>query len=115
MSLSVKLLAGYYVRGNFCCNRSNIIYLISCKNCEHQYIGSAIDFKTRFMIHKSNIKTKKDLHRFLQVQLVLSVVSDLDLENKLWEREKYWQCQLFTNTHGMNSVSDLYASKRKRI
>ena len=50
---------------------------------------------------------------FLQVQLIESVVSDLDLENKLWEREKYWQCQLFTNTHGMNSVSDLYASKRK--
>ena len=41
------------------------------------------------------------------------MVSDLDLENKLWEREKYWQCQLFTNTHGMNSVSDLYAGKRK--
>ena len=36
-----------------------------------------------------------------------------DLEGKLWEREKYWQCQLFTNTHGMNSVSDLYSSKRK--
>ena len=52
-------------------------------------------------------------HRFLQVQLMESVVSELDLENKLWEREKYWQCQLFTNTHGMNSVSDLYASKRK--
>ena len=52
-------------------------------------------------------------HRFLQVQLIESVVSDLDLENKPWEREKYWQCQLFTNTHGMNSVSNLYAGKRK--
>ena len=52
-------------------------------------------------------------HRFLQVQLIESVVSDLDLENKLWEREKYWQCQLFTNIHGMNNASDLYASKRK--
>ena len=111
-------------------NSSNVIYLISCKNCEDQYIGSAIDFKARIRINKSNIKTKKDRcgtarhfnnkcsdvqnpHRFLQVQLIESVVSDLDLENKLWEREKYWQCQLFTNTHGMNSVSDLYASKRK--
>ena len=44
-----------------------------------------------------------------------SVVSELDLENKLWEREKYWQCQLFTNTHGMNSVSDLYVSKEKDV
>ena len=23
------------------CNSSNVIYLISCKNCEDQYIGSA--------------------------------------------------------------------------
>ena len=41
------------------------------------------------------------------------MVSELDLENKLWESKKYWQCQLFTNTHGINSVYDLYASKRK--
>ena len=54
-------------------------------------------------------------HRFLQVQLMESVVSELDLENKLWEREKYWQCQLFTNTHGMNSVPDLYVSKEKDV
>ena len=77
--------------------------------------------------HKSDIKTKKDScgtavnfnnkcsdvqtpHRFLQVRLIESAVSDLDLENKLWEREK---CQLFTNKHRMNSASDLYASKRK--
>ena len=120
----------YNVRSSLSCNSSNVNYLISCKNCEDQYIGSAIDFKARFRIHKSDIKTKKDrcgtawhfntkcsdvqnLHRFLQVRLIESVVSDLDLENKLWEREKYWQCQLFTNSHGMNSVSDLYASKRK--
>ena len=52
----------------------------------------------------------------LQVQLIESVESDLEnLENKLWERKKYWQCQLFTNTHGMNSVSGLYTTKRKRI
>ena len=120
----------FNVRGNLFCNSSNVIYFISCKNCEDQYIGSAIDFKARFRIHKSDLETKKDRcgtarhfitkcsdvqnpHKFFQVQLIESVVSDLDLENKLREREKYWQCQMFTNTHGMNSVSDLYASKRK--
>ena len=109
------------------CNSSNVMYLISCKNCKGQQIGSAIDFKARFRIHKSDIKTKKDRcgtvrhfntkcsdvqnpHRSLQVQLIESVVSHLDLENKL---ARYWQCQLFTNTHSMNSASDLYASKRK--
>ena len=120
----------YYVRGALSCKSNNVVYVISCANCGDQYVGSAIDFKTRFRIHKSDIKTKQDRcgtarhfnnkcsdnnnpHKFLQVQLIESVISDDDLEGKLWEREKYWQCQLFTNTHGMNSVSDLYSSKRK--
>ena len=80
----------YNVRGNLSCNISNGIYLISCKNCEDQYIGLAIDFKARFRIHKSDIKMKKDRcgtarHfnnkcfdiqnplRFLQVQLILRI------------------------------------------
>ena len=42
-------------------------------------------------------------HIFLQVQSIESMQNDVNLESKLWEREKYWQCQLFTNTHGMNS------------
>ena len=35
--------------------------------------------------------------------------SDVNLKGKLWE--KYWQCQLFTYTHGMKSVADLHSSK----
>ena len=44
----------------------------------------------------------------LKVQLIEQVFCDAskDLESVLWEREKYWQCQLRTNTYGMNSVSD---------
>ena len=120
----------YNVRGNLCCNSSNVIYLISCKSCEYHYIGSANDFKARFRIHKSDITTKKDRcgtaryfnticsdvqnpHRFLEVQLIESVVCDLDIESKLWESKKFWQHQPFINTHGMNSVSDLYVSKTK--
>ena len=38
----------------------NVIYLISCTNCNEQYAGSAIDFKKRFRIHRSDINTKKD-------------------------------------------------------
>ena len=29
--------------------------------CLEQYVGSAIKFKSRFRIHKSDTKTKKDL------------------------------------------------------
>ena len=38
----------------------NLIYLISYTNCNEQYVGSAIDFKKRLRIDKSDINTKKD-------------------------------------------------------
>ena len=36
----------------------NVIYLITCTNCNGQYVGSAVDCKKRFRIHKSDINTK---------------------------------------------------------
>ena len=36
-----------------------------------------------------------------------------NIEDILWDREKYWQSQLFANVKGMNSISDLYSVKRK--
>ena len=41
------------------CNTKNIIYLIVCKCCDKQYIGSATGFKERFQIRKSDINTGK--------------------------------------------------------
>ena len=32
----------------------------TCSNCRGQYVGSSINFKQRFRIHKSDIKTNKD-------------------------------------------------------
>ena len=104
--------------------------MISYSNSDDQYEGSALDFKSRFRIHRSDIKTKKDKggiarnfstkctdssnpYKCLQIQIIEFVQRDYNLEGKLWERKRYWQCQLFTNTHGMNSVSDLYSTKRK--
>ena len=43
------------------CGKRNVIYLISCKRCGKQHVGSATGFKERFRIHKSDIKWKKDL------------------------------------------------------
>ena len=123
----------YKIRGNLSCNSLNVIYLISCKNCHDQYVGSASNFKNRFRIHKSDIKTKKDrcgtsnhfnekcvsspnIHGFLQVQIIEHVVNTTTnnkIDNILWSREKYWQSQLFTLTHGMNSMNELYCKKRK--
>ena len=35
------------------------------------------------------------------------------LEGKLWCREKYWQAQLFTLSHRINSTWDWYSTSRK--
>ena len=50
----------YYIKGEMNCESTNIIYLITCMRCLEQYAGSAIKFKSRFKIHKFDIKTKKD-------------------------------------------------------
>ena len=124
----------YYIRGNFTCNSTNAIYLVECINCKCQYFGSATFLKQRSGIHKSDIKTKKDRcgtarhfnsicchpinpHGFLKVQLIEQVFcgASEDTKSISWEREKYWQCQLFINTHGMNSISDLYSRSKKRL
>ena len=51
---------------------------------------------------------------YLQSQLIeVSVQSDDDIDNVLWEREKYWQAQLFTLSHGLNNPNEWYALNRK--
>ena len=121
----------YYARGIIHCHCNNVIYLITCKNCLQQYVGSTTNFKNRFRIHKSDIKTNKDrcgtakyfndmckndnnIFQFLSVQIIEQVCSNAtNIEEILWQREKYWQSQLFTTTHDMNSLTDLYCSKCK--
>ena len=51
----------YFIKGKLPCDSSNIIYLITCSNCRELYVGSAINFKQRFRIHKSDIKPDKDI------------------------------------------------------
>ena len=85
----------------------NVIYLISCKCCDKQYVGSSTGFKERFRIRKSDISTGKircgvanhllnicrsstSKFEYLQVQLMekVSVKNDEDIDKVLWEREK---------------------------
>ena len=51
----------------------------------------------------------------LQVQLTekVSVQNDDDIGNILWEREKYWQAQLFTLSHGLNNPNEWCALNRR--
>ena len=49
-----------------------------------------------------------------EVQLIEQVLEgNYDIEGRLWCSEKYWQAQLFTLSHGMNSTWDWYSTNRK--
>ena len=107
------------------CDNRNVIYLISCKCCGKQYVGSATGFEERFRIHKSDIDTGKvrcgvtnhllnacrssaSKFEYLQVQLTekVSAQNDDDIDKVLWERKKYWQAQLFTLSLGLNNPNE---------
>ena len=50
----------------------------------------------------------------LKIQLIEFVnVPDNLLEQKSWQREKYWQAQLYTLSQGSNSSLDWYGLNRK--
>ena len=51
----------------------------------------------------------------MKVQIIDQVFNknQFSIEDVLWEREKYWQAQLFTNLHGKNNINDLYSMRRK--
>ena len=110
-----------------------VTYLISCTNCRFRtYIASAIDFKKRFRIHKSDMNTKKERcgivrhftnkcrkpqnpHAFLKIQPIeqVSVKEEGKADDILWHKEKYWQDFWFTSSRGMNSMANLYSKKSK--
>ena len=104
--------------------------MITCSKCREQYVGLAINFKQKFRIHKSDIKTNKNgcgtarhsnnkccnpnnKHSYLKVQIIEKVFNNnqFSIEDLLWEREKYWKAQLFTYSNGMNNINDLYSMK----
>ena len=89
----------------------------------------ALPLTERFRLHKSDINNGKERcglanHLFnfccssaksLQVKLIekVSVQNDDDINKVFWEREKYWQTQLFTLSHGLNNPNKWYALNRR--
>ena len=51
----------YPIRQHLNCKSKNVIFLVTCKKCSVQYIGSTSnEFKVRFRNHKSTMLTKKN-------------------------------------------------------
>ena len=51
----------------------------------------------------------------MQVELIdkASVQNDDDIDKVLWEREEYWQEQLFTLSHWLNNLNEWYALNKR--
>ena len=62
----------YKINFSFNCNSINVVYLLTCKTCEKQYVGSTVSkFRSRFNQYKSNINLHGEGQRgFTQETLI---------------------------------------------
>ena len=123
---------GYSINHQLNCNSTNVVYLISCKVCQKQYVGSTTTkFRLRFNNHKSRLrahsglsianKAKDDMvyrHFFspghhgledVSVQLIDRVAD----ESSLLDKEGQWAYRLGTiKPQGLNE-SDFFFSQNR--
>ena len=108
----------YKILGTTSCRTNNCIYLISCKQCQKQYVGETGDLRRRINNHRSTIKTKRitepvaehfnlDGHKWEDMTVIVidhnPRWSDSDRKNK----EKFWMHRLKSfHPNGMNKIND---------
>ena len=69
----------YYIKGETNCESTNIICLITCMKSLEQYVGFDTKFKSRFRIHKSDIKTKKDRCGAARTLIINAIIPPIPL------------------------------------
>ena len=104
----------YFINNDLDYNCMNVIYLISCTNCNEQYLGSATEFKKHFRIHKSDINTNKD-----RCWVACQFINECrDLQNPPWYplRKLYFLITLTGWTAWQNySVRNIKAIERSDL
>ena len=111
-------------------NQINVIYLVSCKKCRLQYIGSTTtDFRSRFRNHKSAMLTNKttcevavhfnktshilDDFSFQCIDQVQAPNNSDEIDRLLITKEAYWSAQLFSLApHGLNKRKEFHSRNR---
>lgn len=103
----------YSLKEHFHCKTNNVIYLITCKRCNLQYVGQTSQtIQRRFCDHLSTIKTKKDLTLSKHFNLAEHSVHDISLmvidradPKDLLKRERHWISELNTlEPNGLNAT-----------
>ena len=124
---SVATGRSYTIKQRISCTSKNVIYLVTCKKCSLQYVGSTSnEFKVRFRNHKSAMKTNKktcetaihfnasehSLGDFSFIAIEQIAMQD-NTDRILLTREAFWSSQLCTLTpHGLNKRQEFNSSKR---
>ena len=122
----------YSINFKLNCNSTNVVYLLSCKVCGVQYVGSTTTrFRLRFNNHKSRIraharlslddKSRDDLiyqhfngqtHNGIK-DLDIQLIDQVNDERDLLDREGQWAYRLkCVKPHGLNE-SDFFFSQNK--
>ena len=102
----------YKIRGNFNCQSTNIIYVLSCLICGTQYVGeSSNTMNTRCRGHISTIRTSKDHPVAVHYRSYNHTTEDFNItvidkeadKNRCLRLEEYWLILLDTlSPKGLN-------------
>ncbi|KAJ8037537.1 hypothetical protein HOLleu_18374 [Holothuria leucospilota] len=122
----------YTINFELNCNSSNVVYLLTCKVCDIQYVGStSTKFRLRFNNHKSRIKAhtrmssdeklRDDLiyqhfhslgHNGLE-DLSVQLIDRVDYEKDLLDKEGQWAYRLkCIKPHGLNENDFFFSQNR---
>ena len=96
----------YHIRPEYLnCSSQFAVYLISCKTCRKQYLGSTVDFRLRFnnykCAHKNFLKGKEVKQESFHWEIkIIDQGKDAD---DIRRRESFWQYKLDTfQPNGLN-------------
>ena len=123
----------YSINYNLNCNSNNVFYLVTCKKCLLQYVGSTITkFRLRFNNHKSRIrrhemlgqveKESDDLlyQRFCSEghcglrDVRIQLIDRVNGEEQLREKEAQWAYKLKTlRPNGLNDNDFFFVQNRR--
>ena len=122
----------YSIRQDVHCRSKDVIYLVTCKTCKIQYVGSTSnEFKVRFCNHKLAMLTnkatcelavhfnRKEHHmshfEFIVIEKIVNDTTD-DMDKVLLTREAFWCAQLCTlQPYGLNKRSEFNSKNRIRF
>ena len=120
----------YKIRQKLDCDSENVIYLVECKKCRKQGVGSTEDFISRISNYISHILTKRPTCKMVQhfylteghsiedftVTGIVGLVNPPKNSEKKSERlgnfEGYWQVKLMTlELYGLNDRDEFFNTR----